>query len=114
MKLRVSSLAKETTKTVNGIWSMVNEELIEKGGSNYQGMRKKQVLDLVYNLEAKETGVDAVSKVKMKMSGRSSTAFLRQSTVFTDQDKPQRMMYFAIPELLQYLIYSSVSFVLVG
>lgn len=50
MKLRVSSLAKETTKTVNGIWSMVNEELIEKGGSNYQGMRKKQVLDLVYNL----------------------------------------------------------------
>ena len=114
MRLRASVLAKETTKTANEIWSIVNEEFIEKGGSNYQGLRKSQVSKLVYNLRAEEAGVDAVSKVEMKMSGRSSAAFLRQSTAFTDKDKPQRMMCFAIPELLQYLLYSGVSFTMVS
>ena len=65
--------------------------------------------DLVYNLRAQEAGVDAVSKVEMKMTGRSSAAFLRKSAVFADQDKPQRMMCFAIPQLLRYLLYIGVS-----
>ena len=109
MRLRTSVLAKETTHNANEIWRMVNDEFIEKGGSNYQGLRKSQVADLVYNLRAQEAGVDAVSKVEMKMTGRSSAAFLRKSAVFADQDKPQRMMCFAIPELLKYLLYTGVS-----
>ena len=109
MRLRTSVLAKETTDNATEIWRVINDEFIEKGGSNYQGLRKSQVTNLVYNLRAQEAGVDAVSKVEMKMSGRSSAAFLRKSAVFTDQKKAQRMMCFAIPELLQYLLYTGVS-----
>ena len=109
MWMRVSKMAKETVKSAGEIWDAVNGDMIAKYGSGYQGLRKDQVQKLVYKQRAEEAGVDAVSKIEAKYSGKSSSAFLRQSSVFADKDKIQRMMCFAIPELLKCLLYARVS-----
>jgi hypothetical protein len=93
----------------NKIWEKVNLEFIKEYGENYQGLWRDQVTKLVYNERRAETGVNAICEIEIEYSGRSQMAFLRQSTMYHDKDKVQRMMCVAVPQLLKLLLYAKVS-----
>jgi len=109
MRAEVTKLAEETRIKADDIWQQVNHNFIKKGGQNYQGMRKHQVKKLVWHLRREQHGTDQVQKVEMEYGGTKREAFLRHSSVFADVQCMQRMMCFAFPELLKYLLYASVS-----
>ena len=110
MHARVTKLAEEANDYVEQIWAIVNTEFREKGGPSYRGMRKEQVRDLIRNTRKKKIGGDAIGKVEAEFCGTKSEGFLRHSSIFADIKCLQRMMCFAMPELLKYLLYQSVSY----
>jgi hypothetical protein len=109
MSASVATLAQEMRKRPNKIWEKVNKEFIEEGGNNYQGLRKDQVTKMVYNERAEEAGIDAIRKVELNYSRPSRMAFLRHYSMFTHKEKIQRMLCFAVPELLILLSCMGVS-----
>eukprot|EP00956_Cyclotella_meneghiniana_P038747 scaffold159419_cov62-Cyclotella_meneghiniana.AAC.6 len=64
-------------------------------GSNFHGMEKTQMRNLVYHSRERIFGSNVISTVETKYSGDERTAFLRHSSTFTDKEKMQRMMAFA-------------------
>ena len=109
MHARVLKIAVETKDSANDIWCQVRTEFIQKGGENFQGMRRQQVEKLVWAHRREVTGVDQVQKVEVEYGGTKRQAFLRHSATFADEKVMQCMMCFALPELLKYLLYPSVS-----
>lgn len=81
-------------------------------GSNFHGMEKQQIRNLVYHSRERIFGSNAISTVETKYSGNDRTAFLRHSSTFPDKEKMQRMMVFSLPCLLNLLMYPMVSITL--
>ena len=78
-------------------------------GSNFHGMEKAQMRNLVYHSRERIFGSNVISTVETKYSGNDRTAFLRHSSTFPDKEKMQRMMVFSLPCLLNLLLYPMVS-----
>jgi hypothetical protein len=90
------------------IWRDCVAHFTEVIGPNFNGLDKSQIRNLVYHSREKTFGSNAIAKVESQYSGPSATAFLRCNTTFTDEKKMQRMMCFALPALLNLLMYPMV------
>ena len=86
--------------------------LTNEVGSNFHGMEKKQMRNLVYHSRERIFGSNVISTVETKCSGNERTAFLLHSSTFPDKEKMQRMMVFSLPCLLNLLLYPMVSITL--
>eukprot|EP00804_Cyclotella_cryptica_P015763 CCRYP_013404-RA/>CCRYP_013404-RA protein AED:0.02 eAED:0.02 QI:514/1/1/1/0/0/4/3/393 len=91
------------------IWRDCVAHFTEVVGPNFNGLDKSQIRNLVYHSREKTFGSNAIAKVESQYSGPSATAFLRCNTTFTGEKKMQRMMYFALPALLNLLHNSFLS-----
>ena len=90
------------------IWRDCVAHFTEVIGPNFNGLDKSQIRNLVYHSREKTFGSNAIAKVESQYSGPSATAFLCCNTTFTDEKKMQRMMCFALPALLNLLMYPMV------
>ncbi|KAL3778828.1 hypothetical protein HJC23_002885 [Cyclotella cryptica] len=90
------------------IWRDCVAHFTEVVGPNFNGLDKSQIRNLVYHSREKTFGSNAIAKVESQYSGPSATAFLRCNTTFTGEKKMQRMMCFALPALLNLLMYPMV------
>ena len=64
--------------------------------------------NLVYHAQERTFGDNTISKGETQYCGNNKAAFMRYSSTFSDDDKMQQMMCFALP-LLNLLVYPMVS-----
>lgn len=94
--------------TPQQIWVDTVAHFRDTVGKNFTGLTKNQVKSLVTNCRNRASGGDGIQKVEQLFSGNESTAFLRHHSIFVDKDVMQRMMCFALPQLLALLMYPGV------
>ncbi len=72
-------------------------------------MTKAEVKKLVYNSRERVNGGDAISKIEQMYGGDENKAFLCYQSSFVDKKGMQKMMCFALRQLLSLLMYPLVS-----
>ena len=90
------------------VWDDFVTHFMKEVGPNFYGLDKSQMRNLVYHSCEWVFGGNAILKIESQYSGTNSTAFLHYSSTFTDEKKMQRMMCFALPQLLNLFLYPLV------
>ena len=109
MHADVKQIAEETTDLPEAVWMAISNKYRTIVGPNYRGMRKDQVKALVKDVRRSKIGGDVIQQVESEYCGSKSEAFVRMSSIFSDENGLQRIMCFCRASLVHYLEYPQVS-----
>ena len=91
------------------VWRDCVAHFTKEVGPNFYGLDKTQMQNLVYHARERTFGGNTISKVETQYGGTNKAAFMWYSSTFSDDDKMEQMMCFALPQPLNLLVYPMVS-----